>query len=335
MKVIIPFFSKSELETQCILSNLSELVKSKEIKEIVLVDDNPETQIPKKIIEFKKNSKINIIKNKHNKGFIKTVNEHWNPKDKFYLIINSDIIIKKLNIKLLLQEFDKNKYLSTITIPTNSASIFSIYPHIEEPNKWFGKVNKLKWKQSNYDVVTCLGHFFLINNSSVQRKYFFDENFNLGYGEETELSLHISKTGGIHQFNMHNYCYHYGSLSFGQKKIELQKQNITKLLTLFPNYWVLVDKFIENSSFLAESSDLMINFIIDDFLSKNIDLDQINKWKKEVKKNISVEKKINYFKVTGVFGNFPLFINKFTNFSIWKNMFRELDININFLDNLS
>ena len=62
------------------------------------------------------------------------------------------------------------------------------------------------------------------------------------------------------------------------------------MLTLFPNYWVLVDKFIENSSFLAESSDLMINFIIDDFLSKNIDLDQINKWKKEVKKNISVEK---------------------------------------------
>ena len=224
MKAIIPFFCKSELETQCILNNLDELLKSNEIKEIILVDDNPDTEIPKKLLQFKKNSKINIIKNKHNKGFVKTINEHWNPKDKFYLIINSDIIIKNLNIKSLLKEFDKNKYLSTITIPTNSASIFSIYPHLVKPNEWFRKVNKLNWKKPNYTIITCLGHFFLINNSTVQRKYFFDEDFGLGYGEETELSLHISKTGGFHQFNMSNYCYHYGSLSFGQKKMNFKKK---------------------------------------------------------------------------------------------------------------
>ena len=87
-----------------------------------------------------------------------------------------------------------------------------------KPKEWFKKVNKLGWKQSKYDVLTCLGHFFLINNSSVQRNYFFDEDFGLGYGEETELSLHISKAGGFHQFNMSNSCYHYGSLSFGHKK---------------------------------------------------------------------------------------------------------------------
>ena len=166
------FFSKSELETQCILNNLDELLKSNEINEIILVDDNPDTEISKKLLQFKKNSKINIVKNKYNKGFVKTINEHWNPKDKFYLIINSDIIIKNLNIKLLLKEFDKNKYLSTITIPTNSASIFSIYPHIVTPNQWFRKVNKLNWNKPNYNIVTCLGHFFLINNSTVQENIF-------------------------------------------------------------------------------------------------------------------------------------------------------------------
>ena len=114
MKAVIPFFSKSKLEIKCIANNLKELIKLHEINEIILVDDNPETETPKKLLQFKKNSKINIIKNKYNKGFVKTVNDHWNPKDKFYLIINSDIIIRDLNIELLLKEFDKNKSYQTV-----------------------------------------------------------------------------------------------------------------------------------------------------------------------------------------------------------------------------
>ena len=59
MRAIIPFFSKSELETQCILNNLDELLKSNEINEIILVDDNPDTEISKKLLQFKK------IQNQH------------------------------------------------------------------------------------------------------------------------------------------------------------------------------------------------------------------------------------------------------------------------------
>ena len=93
MKAVIPFFSKSELETRCILNNLDKLIQLDEIKEIILVDDNPETEIPKKIIEFTKNSKINVTKNKQNKGFVKTINEHWNPKDK----LGKDELIEELS----------------------------------------------------------------------------------------------------------------------------------------------------------------------------------------------------------------------------------------------
>ena len=83
---------------------------------------------------------------------------------------------------------------------------------------------------------------------------------------------------------------------FWTKKKELQKKSISKLLKLFPNYWVLVDKFIENSMFLAGSSDLMIKYIIDDFLYSNLEIDKIDKWKDEVRKNIIVKKIKNILK---------------------------------------
>ena len=98
---------------------------------------------------------------------------------------------------------------------------------------------------------------------------------------------------------------------------------------------ILVEKFIQNSKFLAEHSDLMIKYLIDDFLFKNIDINQINKWKEEAKTNINVQKELNYFKITGIFGNFPLFVNTNTDLSIWKKMFRELDLNIDSLSELS
>ena len=263
IKTIIPIFAKNKIELEFVISNISKLSSVPQINEICLIDDRPEKPLPSEFenraLDFQK---VSLIKNKTNKGFVISVNENFCHQHDFNFIVNSDVLMMDFDLERVLRKFDKVKRLATVTFTTNEASIFSILPHLKNQDTWFAEYKKIPTKKQFFDLPTAIGHSFFVRSSALKGRLPFNNLFSPGYGEETEMSLWLSDKGFSHKLFFGSGHFHAGSQSFGSIKANLQKQNIKKLLCIYPDYFDRVNEYISTSEFLAFSSSLHINEVV-------------------------------------------------------------------------
>ena len=136
VSVIIPFYNDYKYFKRCIDSVLSQTYTN---IEIMIVNDGSEAKYKKKLSEFKKNKKINIINLKFNKGVSNARNIGIkNSKGKFIAFIDADDEWKPFKIEYQLKIIKKNKL----------NFIHGSYDIIDENNKLLGK---MKARKLNYN----------------------------------------------------------------------------------------------------------------------------------------------------------------------------------------
>lgn len=110
VSVVIPVYNRLELLEQCL--DALEEAKGDTIVEVVIVDDG--SKPPARSIDLKKWNEtgipIRIVTNSHNRGFPFSMNRGVQKSSgKLVLSLNSDVVLAKDAIEILVDEFDTNQ----------------------------------------------------------------------------------------------------------------------------------------------------------------------------------------------------------------------------------
>ena len=264
--LIVPSFKNFEEISNCLLS-LKEAEKISNINyetQIIVSSDYINSSHEKKLSKLCKELDFTFFQNKSNIGFLKNVNQHFSKNSDFFGFLNTDTILDKNSLKNMLDTFS-NDTIGSVTAISNEQDIFSFARDLIVPDEWLNYVKNLSFSRDHYYLPTMIGHFAIIRISSIHRSFLFNEIFNLGYGEENELSIYISRNGFRHVMNVNAFCFHYGGTSFSEKKSDYIQENLISLNKIYPFYNILIKTFKETTKYFDDI------FILDfDRLSKEL-----------------------------------------------------------------
>jgi len=259
ISIIIPsidniFYLKKTLD--CIFN------KIKLDTQIILIDDgsnNPETFEYYKILE--KNKNLEIIFNSENLGYVKSVNKGVKlAKGEFILILNDDLLIPQNAIENMINHLLKNPSIGLISPVSNnrnflleSKNILPLYD-TEKENTFFSWSDNFQKKNSgDFIYYYKLEGYCLLFTKEFYEKLklengIFDEIFEIGNFEDTDLSRRAVKAGYKLAIAMDSYIHHFTHSTFKrdcQKFSQLlesneklfrqkwdKKQNITALILI-------------------------------------------------------------------------------------------------------
>ena len=378
INLILPTYENEDLTLKCLRSIKKYLDKNYE-PNIIWVDNGSSEKSKNQILKYlKSNLSFDNIYLECNVGFIKAVNiglkfalEKY-PKNKFIGIINNDIEVSNDWLKNLIDCFkddvdDKVQCVGSLCYDSNindltqfdkrliGDEINNISDHnfIEYVNK-ISNLNCQKYVEFNYSnfkkdnfTYTYVPYYSVIFRTSIFQKIgFLNENYNLGYADDTEFNYRICENGFTIRKAIKSIVNHIGKSTFKllydeNKIFNIQESNrkqlrISKMLNqdsskknviytcISGNY----DRLIELSNVDTKNFDYICFTNSDLLLEKNI-----FPWKiinvKDFNIDIDLSDTDYYVKFARFFKLHPhLFFEKYEN-SIW------IDGNINVIGNLS
>ncbi|QQG44552.1 MAG: glycosyltransferase [Candidatus Roizmanbacteria bacterium] len=275
ISVIIPTYKNKEQLIKNLRHNLTYL----EGCEVIIVNDYPQENLNKDLREFKE---IILIQNAKNLGFGLTVNRGAGvAKNKYIMLLNSDVILSNARFKFPISSFEKNELLFAIS-----------FAQKEKGGKIVGK-NKLFWKAGlmrhqkaadlNYGYnAWAEGGACLIDKDKFLRLGGFDQIYAPFYWEDIDLSYRAWKSGYEVIFDPNVIVEHHHESTIGKyfssqtiKTISYRNQilfiwkNITDikllfshLFFLFPNiiYFLIKREFSFSRGFFKALSKLNLVF---------------------------------------------------------------------------
>ncbi len=229
ISVIIVNFNTCGLLEKCLTSVYQSIVAGGLAKSAeVIVVDNASRDASSQMVE-KKFPQVRLIKNKKNLGFAAGNNQGIkSAKGDYYLLLNSDTIIQKDSLKLLLEEIEKNASLGVIgckllnkdnTIQPSAGffpdltrvflwmtfldDLLSRFVtirsyHVEDRN-FYSKIQEVDW---------VTGACFLVSRKAVEKAGLLDEKIFM-YGEEVEWCYRIKMAGFRVEYFPQASIYHY------------------------------------------------------------------------------------------------------------------------------
>ena len=242
---------------------------------IVINDKSTDIRINPLIQDFCQSAlcgEIIVIENEVNLGFTHSVNVGLRnlKSDEHVIILNSDTRVPKLFGSKIIQGFDKQNKIASITPLTNAGTICSI-PTISDGFSAFEKnycalqsqVAEETWlSQSGGEwpvIPTGVGFCMAMNSEAIKKVGLFNEkDFAGGYGEENEWCLRAIKVGFKNLICPIVFVQHVGGASFGANKENLISRNLAKLERNDPFYFTEVNRFI--------ASDPLQDFRLEIFL---------------------------------------------------------------------
>jgi len=116
LSVIIPSYNTKTVTKQCIESLLKTL-QMEDLDFEIIVIDNASTDGTVKLLTSLRINELRVIQNKKNLGFAKANNQGLETaKGEYILFLNSDVIIKKLQFKRLLNYLDSRPEVGVCTV---------------------------------------------------------------------------------------------------------------------------------------------------------------------------------------------------------------------------
>ena len=230
--------------------------------DIVVVNDNPkDKKFGNEIQKFCAKNSLKLIKNPKNYGFVRAVNEAAKQFKDYHAvtIVNSDTMCDEEALSCLIFDLFDDDDIGSATALSNNADSFSFGAECENADEFiqFCKTNQLPRK--TYNLPTAIGHFAAFRVDAIKRDYFFDMEFGKGYGEENELSCHLTQNGFKHIYSANSKVFHYGGKSFGSDlKVELIEANLKKVNALYPWYSNYVDACLSEGVFHYDTAEILL-----------------------------------------------------------------------------
>jgi GT2 family glycosyltransferase/glycosyltransferase involved in cell wall biosynthesis len=232
--IIIPIYNSPdwvELSVEAaIKSDLSNV-----INKIILVDDcsNKETKIC--IQKLKERfSCIDILTNEENLGFVKTCNKGMRVSEAdFIMLLNSDCFLAEDTTKKLISHLEKNKKCGLICPISNNAANLSIEIPKGMNYVSYDKLLESKFQGKTFNACTIVGNCMVISRECYNNIGDLDEEYGMGYGEETDYQFKAQQRGYNSIVAIDTYVFHKSQMSFGDNNQlnERKKRNIKLFFT--------------------------------------------------------------------------------------------------------
>lgn len=251
--IIIPVYKGFEDTKQC-LESLRSCLDGHNAHAVVINDASPDPSIEAYLESVaQKDSRITLLKNPENFGFIKTVNRGMalHP-DRNLILLNADTVVAGDWVERLHACAQRDPKTGTVTPFSNNATILS-FPRslkenplvdgfsVEEIDKIFKSVNT----GMEIDIPTAVGFCMYIKRACLDEAGFFDElHFGIGYGEENDFCMRAAQKGWRHRLCADTFVYHKGGVSFDAVKNQRIEKALSVLGQLHPDYHRLVREHI-------------------------------------------------------------------------------------------
>ena len=234
--VIIPVYKSPEWVKMCVYS-LFINTKKDLLNNVYLINDCDD-KLTNNCLEnlSKKYSKIKLLKNKENLGFIKTVNRGLKESTADYvLLLNTDCIIAKNTISKLINHMEKNKKIGLICpISSNAANLtLDLFEGFSYQD--MDRLLEKNFLGKNFDACTVVGNCLMITRECINKTGFLDEAYGTGYGEETDYQFKAMEQGFEAKVAIDTYVFHKSEVSFGTSKEKQEK--LKKNRDLFFSRW--------------------------------------------------------------------------------------------------
>lgn len=223
LSIIILSFNTKKITKDCLDALTKNLKKSKLNTEVIVIDNDSHDGSDAMLNKLNKkpgaNIELQIILNKENVGYPKGNNQGVKVSSgKYILLLNSDVLVKKIDFDELLKFMDKNTSVGVLTVkvvlPSGKIDPASHrgFPTVWNSVCYFLKLEKIFGKMpilgkifggyhltyldlgKMHPVDAPSGAFYLTRRSIMDITKGFDENFFM-YGEDLDLSMRIKKMG--------------------------------------------------------------------------------------------------------------------------------------------
>lgn len=240
--IIIPVYNGYEYLERM----LSDIRKTRMNTTIYLIDDcSPDERVfPLLKAYAEKYDNVKLLQNKHNLGFVGTVNRALKHSTCDVALVNTDVELPEYWLERLMMPIFTDDTVASSTPYSNSATIFS-FPNIGENNLIYrgldvkcidGMFQKIC---PHYEEVpTGMGFCMGMSRRALNEIGILDyETFRKGYGEENDWCRRAIKAG-YHNVQVENlFVYHKHGGSFAsQEKKQLMEKNLKILSQRYPDY---------------------------------------------------------------------------------------------------
>lgn len=272
--IIIPVYNAFEATLAC----LESVVKySPSSVKIIAIDDQSSMgsfaeYYKKNHLDLGNSTPLNLVllKNDKNLGFVGTCNRGMmlESGSDDIILLNSDTVVTKDWISKLQFAAYRQANIATVTPLTNNGTICSVPNFIVDnvlPD--FLTLDEYALLIENtskrlYPIIpTCVGFCTYIKREVLEKVGYFDPVFNKGYGEENDLSLRCQELGYVDILDDTTFIHHKGSLSFGDMKEQLSKDNTILIGERYPNYFAVVSEFCRTNP-LSEIQERIQNELV-------------------------------------------------------------------------
>lgn len=252
--VIVPVYSGLDQVRACIDS----VIASREVdpfRVLVIYDCGPDGELLDYIRELQARDYIEVIENRQNLGFVKSVNIGLRAAGRDdVVILNSDTVVPRRWMAKFHRALEAGSEIGTITPMSNNAEIFSFPKLCKEnalPNVYnvdlVDELLEYAYPTALIDAPTAVGFCMYIPRAVLDKVGEFDEGtFGRGYGEENDFCQRVAKAGFRNVVLTSLFVYHEGGVSFGGDKELLIEKHSEIIRKRYPQYFSDVHQFIRD-----------------------------------------------------------------------------------------
>jgi len=275
IEIIIPVYNSLNYLQQCFNSLLKYSYDI--IDKVIFINDSSDDETTQWIRQqFEVNDKVYLLENEINLGYTKSVNLGLKISSASYVVLlNSDTIVTKNWLENMLKCMKSHENVGIVGPLSNAAQWQSVPEYLDKDEKYM--INELS-KDISVDRMAKLvsdvslnkcpsvtfinGFCFIIKREVIESiGYMDEENFPLGYGEETDYCIRAKDAGFELAIADNTYIYHAKSKSFGddrREKLSVLGSKALKHKHTLKKYLDLVDMMNKNDE-LNEMRDMIKN----------------------------------------------------------------------------
>ena len=225
--LIIPVYRRPDL-VENLFDSLSNSPDWYRVQKCVVVDDCGDSFTTKYLQELAKRSpKIILIKNETNLGFLRGVNKAYDQTSAdVVILVNSDVQVPKGWLNRLVAPLEQDSKIALATPLATSGANLSVT--LRPGQSWLDADEVIAGHQPKYpDACTGIGYLMAIRRSAITTQTLFDDIFQHGYGEDTDLHYRLITSGWRSVVCDNLMILHKGSASYllDDQKSKIYDQN--------------------------------------------------------------------------------------------------------------
>jgi GT2 family glycosyltransferase/glycosyltransferase involved in cell wall biosynthesis len=216
--IVIPIFNGLTYVSDCI-DSIFEFTDMRRVH-LYIIDDGSDRYTAQYLEKLaSKHPEITLQRNSANLGFVKSCNTGISlGRAPWVLLLNSDVVVSPGWLARLLECAESDPCIGSVNPLTNHASNINI-PIVPGANFLSMDAFLREHSPCHYpDVVTGVGFCLLLRRAALRQVGLFDEIFERGYCEESDLCMRLTTNGYRTVVADNVFVFHKGRATFGDRR---------------------------------------------------------------------------------------------------------------------